>query len=87
MQFALISSVTGCYILLHFSKGQLTAKYLKSIDVSANYLLNILRDLQMIFLCFQVTASCAFPSKGNYKTKIHVWSLESEPQKIQFKEM
>lgn len=87
MQFALISSVTGCYILLCFSKGQHTAKYLQSIDVSANYSLNILKDLQMIFLCFQVAASCAFPSKGNYKTEVHVWSLENEPQKMQFKEM
>lgn len=68
MQFALTSTVMGCYSLSCFSKGYLTAKYLNSIDVSGNYSLNILKDLQMIFLCCQVNTSCAFISKENYKT-------------------
>lgn len=76
----------GCYSLLRFSKGYLTTKYLHSLDVGGNYSLNILKDLQMILLCCQVSASCAFTRKENYKTWVRTWSLESEPHKMQFKE-
>jgi len=68
MQFALTSTVMGCYSLLCFSKGYLTAKYLNSVDVSGNYSLNMLKDLQLIFLCCQVNASCALTSKKKHKT-------------------
>lgn len=49
MQFPLTSTVMGCYSLLSFSKGYLTAKYLNSIDVSGNCSLNILKRFANAF--------------------------------------
>lgn len=83
----LVKPIVWWYSSLCFSKGHFKAKYLNFIDLSGNYSLHILNDLQAIFLCRQIDASCVITNKENYKTEVHMRSLESEHQKMPFKEI
>lgn len=83
----LVKSIVWWYSSSRFSKGHFKAKYLNFIDLSGNYSLYILKDLQGIFLCCQISASCSITSKENDKTEVHMRSLESEHKKMPFKEM
>lgn len=68
LQVALTLAVMGCCSLLWFSKECITTKHLNSNDASGNYSINILHDLQIIFLCAQINVSYAFTGTENYKT-------------------